>query len=74
MRRSLRRAHAKHCTRTLTVGTLTRSSEPQGADSIAFSRRIGHRALPAGAYHGILYAGDIAGSSKPATLSFAIVH
>src|SRR5262249_28521555 len=30
----LRRAHAKPCRRTLTLGTLTRASEPAGADSL----------------------------------------
>ncbi len=70
----LTRAHAKLCTRTLTLGTLTRVSEPQGADTVAFSGRVGHRALPTGTYAATLLASDAAGRSKPVTLSFAIVH
>jgi DNA-binding beta-propeller fold protein YncE len=70
----LKRAHAKRCTRTLTVGTLTRASEPQGADSIAFSGRIGHRALSPQPYQAVLSASNTGGRSKPVTLSFAIVH
>lgn len=71
---TLRRAHAKHCTRTLAFGTLTRSSEPIGADSIAFSGRIGHRALSPGAYNAALSASDAGGGSKPVTLAFAVVR
>ena len=70
----LRRAHAKRCTRTLTVGSLTRAGEPEGADSVAFSGRLGHRALSAGAYDATLLASNGAGRSKPVTLSFAIVR
>ena len=44
----LARAHAKRCTRSLPVGTLTRASEVRGADSISFSGRIGRRALSPG--------------------------
>jgi len=71
---NLRRAHAKHCTRTLTVGTLTRSSEPIGADSIAFSGRVGHRALSPGAYNAVLSATDTGGRSKPLALAFVVVR
>ena len=70
----LKRAHAKHCTRTLALGTLTRSSEPEGADSVPFSGHIGHRALSAGAYDAVLGASDTGGRSKPVTLSFVIVR
>lgn len=70
----LKRMHAKHCTRTLTVGTLTRSSEPGGADTVPFSGRIGHRALSVGAYNAVLLASDAGGRSKPVTLSFAILR
>jgi hypothetical protein len=69
----LERAHAKHCARTLTLGTLTRLSELEGADSVPFSGRIGHRALSAGHYNAVLLASDAGGRSKPVTLSFVIV-
>ena len=70
----LKRAHAKRCTRTLTLGTLIRASEPEGADSFAFSGRIGHRALSPGAYHAVLSASNAGGRSKPVTLSFTVVR
>jgi alpha-tubulin suppressor-like RCC1 family protein len=70
----LRRKHAKRCTRTLTVGTLTRSSEPKGADSIAFSGRIGHRALSPQPYKALLSASNARGRSKPVTLAFVVVR
>ena len=71
---TLRRAHAKRCSRVLTVGTLTRSSEPKGADSVAFSGRIGHRALSPRLYHAVLSATDIGGRSNSVTLSFTVVR
>ena len=60
----LRRAHATRCTRTLTLGKLSRAHEPAGADSLAFSGRIGGRALSAGAYNAVAsVAGDAEGLS-----------
>ena len=38
----------------------------------AFSGRIGHRPLSAGADHAVLSASDATGRSKPVTLSFVI--
>jgi len=70
----LRRKHAQHCTRTLTVGTLTRSNEPKGTDSIAFSGRIGHRALSPQTYKALLSASNASGRSKPVILTFAVVR
>jgi DNA-binding beta-propeller fold protein YncE len=70
----LRRAHAKRCSRALTVGRLTRSNEPKGADSVAFSGRIGHRALSPRAYHAVLSASDIGGRSNAVMLSFTVVR
>jgi YVTN family beta-propeller protein len=70
----LKRAHAKRCTRTLTVGTLTRARERQGADSVAFSGRIGHRALGPQPYRAVLSASNTGGRSTSVMLSFAIVH
>ena len=57
----LKRAHAKGCTRTFTVGTLTRAREPEGIDSVAFSGRIGSRALTPGNYRAVLSADNNAG-------------
>jgi hypothetical protein len=68
----LARAHAKRCTRSLTVGVLTRASETRGADSISFSGRLGHRALSPGTYTAVLSATDAGGRSKPVTLTFVI--
>jgi YVTN family beta-propeller protein len=70
----LRRAHAKRCTRALTLGTLTRASEPAGLDSVAFSGRIGSRPLPAGTYGAALSASNAAGHSQPVKLGFVIVR
>jgi YVTN family beta-propeller protein len=69
---ALKRSHAKDCIRTLTLGILTRSNEPQGADSVAFSGRIGHRPLSPAAYDAVVQASDAAGRSRPVTLSFRI--
>jgi alpha-tubulin suppressor-like RCC1 family protein len=70
----LRRKHAKSCTRTLTVGTLTRASEPRATDSVAFSGRIGRHALGPRSYVAVLTASDSAGHSKPVSLSFTVVR
>ena len=70
---ALRRRHAAHCTRTLASGTLTRASEPAGSDSVAFSGRIGRRALARGHYTAVLRASDAAGSSQPVQVAFAVV-
>ncbi len=70
----LKRAHAKGCTRTLTVGTLARAREPEGIDSVAFSGRIGSRALTPGNYRAGLSADNNAGPSNTVALGFAIVH
>jgi hypothetical protein len=53
---------------------LTRSSEPQGSDGVAFSGRIGRRALAPRSYKATLTATDAGGRSAPATLGFVIVH
>ncbi|HEX4435545.1 MAG TPA: hypothetical protein VH061_02000 [Solirubrobacteraceae bacterium] len=68
------KAHAKHCTRTVTVGTLTRAHEAAGADEIAFTGRVGRRALKAGSYHAVLSASNTQSTAKPVTLSFTVAH
>jgi hypothetical protein len=69
----LARAHAKRCTRTLTVGTLTRANELQGTDSVGFSGRIGSRTLGPHDYKAILTASNSTSRSKPVTLAFEVV-
>jgi hypothetical protein len=71
---ALRRAHAKRCTRTLTVATLTRSHMPPGASRVPFSGRIGHRPLIPRAYNAVLTASNSDGRSKPVTLAFVVVR
>jgi hypothetical protein len=69
--RKLRKA--KKCTRFVAAGTLTRKSAA-GANALAFSGRIGRKALEPGKYRAVLQATDAAGnSSSPRTLSFQIV-
>ena len=70
----LRRGHAKHCTRTLTVGTLTRRNIGQGAGLVAFSGRLGHRALRPGSYRALLSATNSGGRSTSVAVSFTVVR
>lgn len=70
----LRRRHAKRCTRTLIVGQLSRSQEQKGADTLAFSGRIGTRALAPGAYTATLTAITGGLTSVPVTLSLTVVR
>lgn len=70
---TLRHKHAKRCRRRLTVGMLTRSHEPTGADRVPFSGRIGTRAVSPGAYIALLRASNTEGSSKPVAVSFTVV-
>ena len=69
----LRKHHAKSCSRTIVNGTLTRTGEQQGADVVAFTGRIGSKALHPGHYTAIAVATDPAGRSKPASVKFTIV-
>jgi pimeloyl-ACP methyl ester carboxylesterase len=59
--------------RTLTIGRLTRANEPQRADRIVFSGRIGRRPLRPGRYRAVLRAANAAGKSNSVTLAFAVV-
>jgi hypothetical protein len=70
----LKRAHARHCTRRYTIGVLSRAREPEGADSIPFSGRIGYRALRPGNYAAQLEAENNAGRSNAVTLGLAVVR
>jgi hypothetical protein len=72
--KKLRKAHAKHCTRTLKMGTLRRSGERAETDSVPFSGRLGHRPLAPGAYKAVLVASGPGGLSAPVALTFVIVR
>ena len=68
-----RLANAKKCTRIVVNATLIRASH-QGANSVAFSGRIGSKALTPGIYQATLTASDPAkNTSKPQTISITIV-
>jgi hypothetical protein len=71
---TLRRKHAKSCTRTASAGTLTRALVPAGADSIAFSGRLGSRSLRPGRYQASLSASNAAGHSRAVSLAFVVVR
>ena len=65
---------AKKCIRLTVQGTLTRTSR-QGANTVAFSGRIGSKALNPGRYQATLTATDAAkNTSKPKTIFFTIVR
>ncbi len=70
----LRRAHARRCTRRLTAGTLTRANVRQGLTAIAFSGRIGRRALRPGFYEAVVTASNATGRSRAVALRFTIVR
>jgi hypothetical protein len=65
---------AKRCTRYVLRGTLQRSGKA-GANTVAFSGRLGKRALKPGRYRAVITATDAAhNAGKPVTLSFRIVR
>jgi hypothetical protein len=67
-------AKARKCTRLITKGTLTRSSNAD-ANRVAFSGRIGSTALSPGVYRATLTATDEAkNTSTPKTVVFTIVR
>ena len=66
-------AKAQRCTRLITKGTLTRTSKA-GANRVAFSGRIGSRALSPGVYQATLTATDKAkNTSTHKSVLFTIV-
>lgn len=77
--RSCRKATAKlrkrkRCTRYLKRGTLTRRGVKAGAVRIAFSGRIGKKALPRGGYRAAVVARDAAGNrSAERRVTFTVV-
>jgi hypothetical protein len=68
-----RRAHGRRCTRAMKVGTLTRANPQRGRNAIAFSGRIGRRALKPGAYTATLSARNAKGRSEPTDVTFSVV-
>ncbi len=65
---------ARRCVRLSTRATLTRTSH-QGANRVAFSGRIGSKALKPGRYQATITATDAAkNTSKPQTIAFTIVR
>lgn len=71
---SPRRAHGKRCTRAVKAGTLTRKNLANGGNTIAFSGRVGKRALKPGAYTATLRARNAKGASKPVVVKFTVVR
>jgi len=67
-------AVSKRCARTLTAAILSRAGEPPGSDRVAFSGRIGGRALAPGAYRASLSAGNANGSSRAESLTFTVLR
>jgi PKD repeat protein len=64
---------AKHCTRAVKAGTLTRAHLHNGPNEIAFSGRIGTHKQKPGKYTATLTASNAKGKAKPVTLKFTIV-
>jgi hypothetical protein len=71
--RSLR--HRRRCTRYLLSGELVRRDRPHGSNRVAFSGRIGRRALRAGSYRATITATDRAGNrSRSRRTTFKVVR
>jgi hypothetical protein len=64
--------HKPRCTRAVAAGTLMRAAHA-GKNRVAFSGRIGSRALRPGRYSASFTAIDAAGASSRQTLTFTIV-
>ena len=76
-RRALARALKRaRCPIFRGVGVLTRRNRPAGRNSVAFSGRIGRRALRRGSYRFLIGATDAAGNTtaRRSALSFTIVR
>lgn len=69
-----KRARRKRCKRYVAVNTLVRTGLPSGANTVAFSGRLGTRKLAPRTYRAELVASAPGGSSKPVTLTFTIVR
>jgi hypothetical protein len=67
------RRKRRKCTRYVAAGTLTRAGR-QGKNKLAFSGRVGRKALPPGVYRANLSAVDVAGNtSTKRTVAFKVV-
>lgn len=65
--------HSRSCTRLKNVGTLKRTGTT-GQDSVAFTGKLGRRALGVGRYRATIVVTDAAGNkSVPRSASFRIV-
>jgi Tol biopolymer transport system component len=74
-RRATRKLRKKKaCVRWVKAGTLTRNGTDAGRRSVAFSGRIGRKALAPGSYRAVVKASNAAGSAKPKTLTFTVVR
>jgi hypothetical protein len=74
-RRATRKLRKKRaCVRWAKVGSFKRSGLAAGRQRIAFSGRVGRRALAPGRYRLTVKAANAAGSAKPATLAFTVVR
>ena len=62
------------CFRWVRAGRLSRGGLNAGANRIAFSGRIGRKALKPGAYRARLRASSVGGTSRWVTLKFAVVR
>ena len=72
-RRSLRKR--KRCTRLVKVGTLKRSKTKAGKNTIAFTGRLGKKALARGRYRASVVATDVANQRSAARqVSFTVVR
>ena len=69
-----RRGRVRTCRLLLASGALSRRSEAVGADRVAFSGRLGRRALRAGDYVARIVAVGGGGTSRPVMLRFAVVR
>ena len=66
---------AKRCVRFTRATTMTRRALPQGTNTIAFSGRVGRRALAAGSYRATIVATDAASNrSRPRSAKFTVVR
>jgi hypothetical protein len=63
----------RHGKRAVKAGRLTRANLANGRNSIAFSGRIGRRALKPGDYTASLRARNAKGKAKPVAVRFTIV-
>jgi hypothetical protein len=68
------RLRREDCQRTVPVTRLTRCTEPEGKDAVAFSGKVGRRALTPGRYVAVLKARNTGGSSPAAHIEFEITR